>query len=46
MGITVKFDLETVQINVVNAFVHCNLDKVVYMWMPPRFIKEGKVLQL
>jgi hypothetical protein len=46
MGITVKFNLETVQIDVVNAFVHCDLDEVVYMRMPPRFTKEEKVLWL
>jgi hypothetical protein len=44
MGITAKFDLETVQIDAVNAFVHCDLDEVVYMRMPPGFIKPGKVL--
>jgi hypothetical protein len=31
MGITAKFDLETVQIDAINAFVHCDLDEVVYM---------------
>jgi hypothetical protein len=46
IGITVKFDLETVQIDTVNAFVHCNLDEVVYMRMPPGFTKPGKVLRL
>jgi hypothetical protein len=35
MGITAKFDLETVHIDMVNAFVHCDLDEVVYIWMPP-----------
>jgi hypothetical protein len=44
MGITVKFDLETVQIDTVNAFVHCDLDEVVYMQMPPGFTKPGKAL--
>ncbi|RMZ78499.1 hypothetical protein DV736_g6692, partial [Chaetothyriales sp. CBS 134916] len=35
MIITAKFDLETIQIDVINAFVHCDLDKVVYMKYPP-----------
>ena len=46
MGITAKFDLETVQIDAVNAFVHCDLDEVVYMRLPPGFTKPGKVLRL
>jgi len=48
MAITAKFDLETIQIDVVNAFVYCDLDKVVYMKLPPGFNKgkEDKVLHL
>ena len=44
MAITVKFDLETIQMDAVNAFVHCDLDEVVYMKLPPGFTKQGKVL--
>jgi len=40
--ITVKFDLEITQIDAVNVFVHCNLDKVVYIKLPPGFNK-GKI---
>ena len=46
MAITAKFDLETIQMDAVNAFVHCDLDEVVYMKMPPGFTKQGKVLRL
>jgi len=46
MAVTAKFDLETIQMDAVNAFVHCDLDEVVYMKMPPGFVKAGKVLRL
>jgi len=48
MAITAKFDLEMTQIDAVNVFVYCNLDKVVYMKLPPGFNKgkEDKVLCL
>ncbi len=46
MAITARFDLETVQMNVVNAFVHCKLDEVVYMRMPPGYEAKDKVLRL
>jgi len=46
MAVTAKFDLETIQMDAVNAFVHCDLDEVVYMRMPPVFNhgKRDKVL--
>jgi len=48
MVITAKFDLETTQIDIVNAFVYCDLDKVVYIKLPPGFNKgkTDKVLRL
>ena len=48
MAVTAKFDLETIQMDAVNAFVHCDLDEVVYMRMPPGFNqgKRDKVLRL
>src|SRR5436190_13013591 len=47
MAITAKFDLETVQMDVVNAFVSSHLDEVVYMRQPPGFEKDkGTVLRL
>src|SRR6266568_8061272 len=48
MAITTKFDLKTTQIDTVNAFVHCNLNKVIYIKLPPGFNngKKDKVLRL
>jgi transposase InsO family protein len=46
MAITAQFNLETIQMDAVNAFVHCDLDEVIYMRMPPGFGKYGKVLRL
>ena len=43
IAITAKFDLETIQMDAVNAFVNCKLDEVVYMKQPPGF-ETGKVL--
>jgi len=48
MAITTKFDLEITQIDTVNAFVYYNLNKVVYIKLPPGFNKgkKDKVLRL
>jgi len=48
MAITTKFNLETIQIDVVNAFIHCDFNKVIYMKLPPGFNKGkiDKVLRL
>ena len=48
MAITVKFDLEMTQIDIINAFVYYNLNKVIYIKLPPRFNKgkEDKILYL
>ena len=48
MAITVKFNLEATQIDIVNAFVYYNLDEVVYIKLPPGFSKGkiDKVLRL
>jgi len=48
IAITTKFDLEMTQIDAVNAFVYCDLDKVVYIKLPPKFNKRktDKVLCL
>ncbi len=41
-----KFDLETLQLDAVNAFVHADLDETVFMRMPPGYGEQGKVLKL
>ena len=48
MAITAKFNLETTQIDTVNAFVYYNFDKVVYIKLPLGFSnrKTDKVLRL
>ena len=48
MAIIIKFDLETTQIDIVNVFVYCDLDEVVYIKLPPGFTKgkKDKVLRL
>jgi hypothetical protein len=48
MAITVKFNLETIQIDAVNAFVYYNLNKVIYIRLPLGFTKGkiNKVLRL
>jgi len=35
MAITAKFDLEITQIDTVNTFIHYNLNKVIYIKLPP-----------
>ena len=46
LAVTAKFDLETLQLNAVNAFVYANLDKTVFMRMLPGYMQSGKVLKL
>ena len=48
MAITVKFNLEMTQIDIINIFIYYNLDKVVYIKLPPGFNnrKKDKVLYL
>jgi Reverse transcriptase (RNA-dependent DNA polymerase) len=46
MAIIAKFDLETQQMDAINAFVHCDLDETVFMKFPPGLEKENKVLRL
>ena len=37
MAIVARFNLETIQLDTVNAFVHYHLDEVVYMRPPPYY---------
>ena len=48
MVITAKFDLEMTQIDIINVFVHCNLNKVIYIKLLLGFNKgkKDKVLYL
>ena len=48
MAITVKFDLEMIQIDIVNAFIYCDLNEVIYIRLPLGFTKgkTDKVLRL
>jgi hypothetical protein len=41
-----KFDLETLQLDALNAFVYADIDEMVYIWMPPGYGKPNKVVQL
>jgi len=48
IAITIKFNLKITQIDVVNAFIHCDLNEVVYIKLPLGFNKGkiDKVLRL
>ena len=46
LAITAKFDLETLQLDAVNAFVHADLDEMVFMQMLPGYTEQSKVLRL
>lgn len=45
-AIAATFDLETLQLNVVNAFIHANLDEMVFMRMLLGYIQSDQVLKL
>jgi hypothetical protein len=46
MAMTARFNLETRQLDAINAFVNCDLDEVVYIRFPLGFEKPEKVLLL
>lgn len=41
-----RFDLELLQYDAVNAFVHAEIDEVIYMQMPPGHREPGTILRL
>jgi hypothetical protein len=44
MAITVKFNLETTQIDTVNAFIYYDLDKVIYIKPPLGFNRKKDIV--
>ena len=46
LAVVAKFNLETLQLDMVNGFVHANLDKTVFMEMSPAYVQFGKILKL
>ena len=46
LALVAKFDLQTLQLDGVNAFVYSDLDETILMKMPPGYGKRGKVLRL
>ncbi len=46
LAVVAKFDLETLQLDEVNAFVYSDLDETVFMRMPPGYGEQGIVLKL
>lgn len=46
LAFTAKFDLETIQLNAINAFVYVNLNGIVFMHIPPRYSNNSKILRL
>ncbi len=45
-AVVAKFDLETLQLDAVNAFVYAHLDKTVFMKIPPGYGEKDKELKL
>jgi hypothetical protein len=46
MAMAAKYDLETKQLDAVNAFMNAKLDRVVYMQMPPGHGTYGNILRI
>ncbi len=46
LAVVAKFDLETIQLDIVNAFVYADLDETVFMRIPPGYDERCKVLKL
>ena len=46
LAVTARFNLETLQLDTGNAFVHADLDETVFMRMLLGYLQSGKVLKL
>ena len=46
MAITIRFDLELIQYDAVNAFVNAKIDKDVYIRLPPSYKKAATLTKL
>ncbi|KAI0992165.1 hypothetical protein K3495_g16021, partial [Podosphaera aphanis] len=46
MAIVAYFDLETLQVDAVNAFCNSPLDDEIYLYNPPGFGRKGQILRL
>ena len=46
LALIAKSDLETMQLDAVNAFVQVDLDETVFICIPPRYGKNGKIMHL
>jgi hypothetical protein len=46
MALTAKYDLETAQMDAVNAFMNAKLDREVYMYPPEGYAEPGSVYRL
>lgn len=44
--VATKFDIEILQLNAINAFVHGNLNKMIFMKILLRYMQFNKVLKL
>jgi hypothetical protein len=46
IAVVAKFDLETIQLDAINAFVNADLNELVYMRTPSGFLVKNHVLRL
>lgn len=44
--LTAKFNLEIMQLDVINTFIHIDINKIVFMYMLFRYSKNEKILCL
>lgn len=46
LALVAKFDFKTLQLDIVNVFMYANLNKMVFIRMPPRYSKQSKLFKL